>query len=191
MFTDPLRRAAFPLACCALLASCGDDDGGRPRYRVDVDGDVATSAPVSSLDDAQLERVCESRDVYVETYVSFEAIAYIACLPPAIVLGGTEEGCSRRLADCMELFPEPIEVRATVESTELCVEQLRQCDDSIADLEGCVNVSLDLVLDIIDNWSCRGLDDDRIAEAARAMDTVSVCAMVDSPCAEAVAFGPD
>ncbi|MGD8863610.1 MAG: hypothetical protein PVI30_26585 [Myxococcales bacterium] len=172
--------------------ACGDDEAQRPAYRADVPENVSRDTqPVSTLDDAQLERVCRSYDAYVQTWVSFESIAYIACLPPAIVLGGSPQGCEQRLDECMALFPEPIELDVQAQVGQVCVDRLGQCDASIAELEGCVNVNLDLALDIVDNWSCRGVDDDRRAEAARAMDTVAVCAEVDDPCAEAVAIGPD
>jgi len=180
-------------ALLGIAIGCGDsDDDARPRYRADLsDPAITEDTQVSMLGTTEREEVCRSYDAYVETYVSFEAIAYIACLPPAIVLGGNEEGCEQRLADCMALFPEPIEVRANVQAVEACVDRLGSCDASIVELEGCANVNLDLVLDIFDNWSCGGLNDDRIAEAARVMDTVSVCADVDDPCAEAVVIGPD
>ncbi|MDH5671816.1 MAG: hypothetical protein OEZ06_06675 [Myxococcales bacterium] len=180
----------LPLLSLVTTAAC-DDEPPRPRYQVQLAStSVSADAPlasvrVSGLQDPDLEQVCQSFDSYVETYVSFDAIAYIACLPAAIVLGGSEEGCERQLEECMGLFPEPIAVQAATGPVEVCVDRLRGCDATVAEFEGCANVNLDLAVDIAENWSCRGLDGDRIAEAARAMDTVSVCADVDAVCAEA------
>ncbi len=187
MFT--LRISLAAMMVCIL--GCDGDDDARPRYRANVTPAIGNTTQVSMLEDDELQRVCRSYDAYVETHVSFEAIAYVACLPTAIVLSASPEGCERRLDDCMALFPDPITVSVETGDTRICVDSLRECNASIAEFEGCVNVSLDLALDIVDNWTCRGIDDDRRAEAARAMDTVSVCAQVDDPCAQAVAFGPD
>jgi hypothetical protein len=183
-------RTFVPIALLCLAAACDDDDDGRPRYRADVT--VDTTTPVSSLDDGELERICRSLDVYVDTHVSFDQVAYIACLPAAIVLGGDAAGCEAQLDDCMALFPEPVAVRAQLRDTQVCYSSLTGCRASVSDLEGCINVNLDLALDIADNWSCSGAgDDDLRARAAEAMDTTSVCADIDAACNDFANLGPD
>lgn len=184
-------RTIALLATLCLCCACDDDDDERPRYRADVSVDV--SSPVSALDDPDLERICRSFDVYVDTHVSFDEIAYIACLPAAIVLGGSEQGCEQQLDDCMARFPEPVAVQARLRDTEVCYSSLAGCRASVEELEGCINVNLDLALDIVDNWSCGGAEDEDLrAAAARAMDTASVCADLDAACNDfATLSGPD
>jgi hypothetical protein len=181
--------------CCALVLSalgCGDDDEGssRPRYASGVND---TNAGVSTLDTSDQRRICESLDAYVQTNISFDEVAYIACLPAAIVLGGSPEGCEQQLDDCMALFPEPIEIEARLQDQQVCSNSLVQCEASVAQLEGCINLNLDLALDIIDNWSCNGAaDQDQREAAARAMDTATVCADIDAACNRFASLeGPD
>jgi hypothetical protein len=183
-----MKPHTIALLAAALLA-CDDDE--RPRYRADIEVDV--SSPVSSLGERDRERICRSFDAYVDTYVSFDEIAYIACLPGAIVLGGDERGCEQMLDTCMERFPEPVTVQARLRDTEICYASLDDCRASVDELEGCINVNLDLALDIADNWSCSGADDDDLrAQAARARETAEVCADIDAACREfATITGPD
>lgn len=179
------------IALSSLAAACGDDDDeGRPRYRSGVQG--SSTIDVADLDDDDLDRICESLDVYIDTNIDFSAIAYIACLPPAIVFsGGNAANCERRLDECTKEFPEPIAIQARVRNREVCYSNLQSCRASVADLEGCVNLNLDLALDILD-WSCSGSADEDLRErAARAMDTASICADIDSACRRFAAFGPD
>lgn len=187
--TRPRTIALLAVLCFAY--ACDDDDDERPRYRAGVD--VEISAPVASLGEREYERICRSFDAYVDTYVSFEQIAYISCLPAAIALGGDEQGCAELLDDCMAGFPEPIAVQARLRDTEICYSSLSDCRASVGELEGCINLNLDRALDIADNWSCSGADDEDLrAEAVRAMDTADVCADIDSACRDfATLAGPD
>ena len=176
-----------------LSAACGDDDDeGRPRYQIGIDS--PRGVRVAIFPDEDLDRICESFDVYVDTNISFDAIAYIACLPPAIVLSlrgpGQLPGAAGRPAPSN--FPKPIDIQAEVRNRTVCYSTLRECRASVTALEGCVNVNLDLALDILDNWTCRGATDDDLRDrAARAMDTVSVCADLDAACARFANPGPD
>jgi hypothetical protein len=191
---EPMTLPRLACAVLCLVVACSDDDETRPRYTSGVvDNSVTTGGGVGRLGDPDLERICRSLDAYVETHISFDAIAYIACLPAAIVFGGDRAGCERQLDECMALFPEPITVRARLDNTQVCYESLRRCDASVSALEGCINVNLDLAFQIIDNWSCSGVGDrDLRAEAARAMDTASVCADLSAACNDfATLAGPD
>jgi len=182
---NAINRSRFALCallvpCAALGAACGDDDGeGRPAYRTGV-GPTVT---VSGLDEPELQRICESLDVYVDAEISFDSLAYIACLPPAIVLGGSPQGCKDDLARCMTAFPEPIAIQAQLQDTRVCFADLRQCRATVTALERCVNVKLDVAFQILDNWSCDGAaNEDLQRQAARAMDTVSACADIGASC---------
>ncbi|HMI93618.1 MAG TPA: hypothetical protein VK509_19730 [Polyangiales bacterium] len=172
---------ALLAACAVLAAACGDDDeeGQRRRYTTGV-GPTVT---VSVLDEPQLQRICESLDVYVDAELSFESLSYIACLPTAIVLGGSSQGCKTELARCMTTFPEPIAIQAQLQDTDVCFADLRQCRATVSALERCVNVNLDLAFQILDNWSCDGAaSEDLQRQAARVMNTASVCADIDASC---------
>jgi hypothetical protein len=174
-----LALAALFAAGC-LAAGCGDDDEGeRPMFRTGVTPTVT----VSGLDDPELRRVCESLDVYVDAEISFDSLAYIACLPAAIVASPTPEGCKRELAECMALFPEPIKIQAQLQDARVCFADLQSCNATVSALERCANVRLDLAFQILDSWSCDGAAQDEVQRAAvRALDTVSVCAEIDAGC---------
>lgn len=181
-------RAIYLLAF--LVLGCDDDDEGRPIYRSGVE--VEVSSPVAGLGNGELQQICQTLDVYVDTYVSFEAIAYIACLPGAIVLGGGPQGCERLLDQCMDGFPEPIQVQAELQNAEVCYTDLQSCQASVEELEGCINLNLDLAFEILESWTCSGAgSEDLRAEAARAMDTASVCADLDAACNRFATLGPD
>lgn len=161
----------------ALGAGCDDDE--RPRYSSGVD----TEGPVSELDDDDLREICSSFDGYVNTYVDLDAVAYIACVPVAIVTSLNSESCEQNLHNCMALFPTPIQVSARAESDAVCFENLQQCEATVSQLEGCVNVNVDLALDIIDHLSCSRAADPNYREMVRPMaDLTSVCTDVNAAC---------
>jgi hypothetical protein len=178
-------------SCAAMASGCGDDDGQtRPAYTAGVSTPTVT---VSGLDDTELQRVCESLDVYVDAEISFDSIAYIACLPQAIVLGGgTKAGCESQLSQCMSVFPEPITIKAKLEDQNVCFSNLRACNATVSALERCVNVNLGVAFDVLDNWSCsRAGEEDLQRAAARAMDTATACAQIDAACQDFAGFEVD
>lgn len=185
-----LRNPGF-LVCfaCVLLACSDDNESARPLYRSGV---VAANMPVSGLQDAQFRQLCTSLDAHVQTEIGFEAISYIACLPAAIVLGGSPKGCEAQLDSCMNLFPKPIVIEAQLQDESVCFADLRECQATVAALETCVNVNLELVLDILQNWSCGDADAKAARDAAaRAMDTANVCVDLDAACNRFAVVGPD
>jgi hypothetical protein len=186
---DRSKRYVCMWVLSLLLAACAEGESARPDYASGLDD---TERTVADLDDPELSQICETYDVYVDTYVSFEAIAYVACLPGALVLSNDVDSCERRLGACMDLFPEPIEVKARVETQEVCFDDLRQCEASVAQLEGCVNVNLDRLLEI-SQWSCELFDDSETRAQARQMqDTVAVCSELGPACNRfATSIGPD
>jgi hypothetical protein len=161
------------------MVGCAEGVSDRPKYSTELESPDQT---VTTLSQKQLEQVCESYDVYVETYVDFDTIAYVACLPAALVLSLTRAECEQRLDACTSLFPDPIMVKGAVRSQELCVADLQQCNATVAELESCVNVNLDSFIDISD-WSCNRIGDEAVVEQARqSMDTVRVCQDLDDAC---------
>lgn len=174
----------WALVTSSVTSGCDDDDDdGALRQRPTFRTGVTPTVTVSGLDDRELRRVCESLDVYVDAELSFDSLAYIACLPLAIVASGTPEGCKRELAQCMSAFPEPIAIQAQLQDARVCFADLQACNATVSALERCVNVDLDLAFDILDRWSCDGAAQDDVQRAAaEAVDTVSVCADIDAGC---------
>lgn len=164
------------VACLLITAACSSDPEPRPRYATGLDG----SAQVSSLDDDDLQQICESYDVYVNTDVDLEQIAYIACLPTAF-FSLTPEACRTSLNNCMALFPK-IKVSAKADDRQVCAQTLRQCQAKVADLEGCVTVNVDRVLDIATVWSCDRVTDARYRDMVQSNGLVNVCTNLDSAC---------
>ena len=166
-----------------VLGGCGDDDEGEVRRRPVFTTGVTPTVTVSGLDDRDLRRVCESLDVYVDAEISFDSLAYVACLPLAIVTAGTPEGCKRELAECMAAFPEPVTIQAQLQDANVCFADLQSCNATVSDLESCLNVNLDLAVEILDQWTCDGAAQEDMQRAAKtALDTVSVCAKIDAGC---------
>jgi hypothetical protein len=184
-----MRKVAISIIVIGqLVVACGSDNSTPPRY---VTG-VTASGPVASLDNGQLQQICSSFDAYVNTNIGFDQIAYIACLPPAIVLGGGTAGCKQQLASCMAAFPPPVSVQAQVHDPQVCFQNLQECQASVSALENCVNVNFKTALDILDNWSCSSVNDANVQKAAaHAMDTVNVCGQADAACNRFATLGPD
>lgn len=171
------------LTAAVSSGSCGDDDGDR-RYRSGLDDDDAT---VASLDENDREQICRTLDAHLEVTIQFDEIARLACLPGAILLGGSREGCEARLNDCVKNAPPPVRVRADATDERACFDSLADCNASVAALESCVNVSIDAALDFLERVSCTRYDDPTTQEMARAMETARGCAELSASCDD---FGP-
>ncbi len=165
------------LLCAGLLSACDDDD--RPRYVSGVDED----APVSELEDDDLREICRTFDGYVNAYVDVQTLATVACLPLAIVTSFDDQTCRNVLRECVDNFHLPVQVSARAQSDQVCFEDLRQCEATVGQLEGCVNVNVDLALNILDRLSCNRAGDPAYRNMVQPMaDLVSVCADVNDAC---------
>ena len=173
--------ATITLLSLVTLGCSESNDSKRVPYSAQLDQN-ASGQTVSTLDDTSLKQVCANYAGYVDAQVSFDAIAEAVCLIPAIVLGGTTQGCQQRLADCMDLFPQPVSIQAQVQSDALCVDSLRTCSGTVADVEACVNVNIDALLNVLRTLSCNGLDADSQAQANQVMDTLGACGNLDAAC---------
>jgi len=163
-----MRASILSLSCLVFLGTvlvgCGDDDDeGRPRYRSNVS--VSTDTPVSGLDDDDLREICASVDAHVQANVDLDVVAYAACLPNAILSSSDQDACEAELDRCMSSFPDPIAITARFEDETVCFSSLRACDASVADLDTCINVNLDIVYDLFDSLSCGGTSDSEAQEA--------------------------
>ena len=186
-----MRASISGVLLLTILAGCGDDEeGDRPRYRSNVMVDTNTN--VSDLDDDDRRRVCASLDAHVDANVDFGVVAYAACLPESILLAGDQDECEARLAECMNHFPEPVSIAARFDNETVCLSGLSACDGiSVANLDACVNVNLDILYGIFDSLSCGGLSDAERNDARHAMDTLNVCAVANAGCSDFVSVaGP-
>lgn len=186
------RHPAYAVLALSLLLACGDDDSGRPRYTVQITG-VNGVMPVAGLGVGDQRALCQSYDAYVEAYVDLGSLAYLSCLPQALLLGGSREGCEQSLSQCVSAFPDPIAVRASANAVDVCVTELASCQANVADLEGCINLNLDLLFEILEDWSCALYGDDAVqTQAQEMMNLVQVCADLNAACnAAATPLGPD
>lgn len=173
------RGVCWGVLCACLLSACDDDD--RPRYVSGVDQD----APVSDLDDEDLREICSSFDGYVNAYVDVQTLATLVCLPAAIVGNLSSELCDASLRACIDTFKlsPPVQVSARAQSDQVCFENLQQCEATVGQLEGCVNVNVDLALNILDRLSCNRAGDAAYRDMVQPMaDLVNVCADVNDAC---------
>jgi hypothetical protein len=177
------KRLPSAAIACLLglpLLGCDDDDERRPPPYV---SGVESEAPVSQLDDSDKREICQSYSGYVDAYVDFEQLAYAVCLPTSIFAARNAEDCEAYLHDCVETFPQPVTIRASLNDQQRCFENLDRCDLTVGDLGGCVNVNLGFVINILENFSCRAADD---AEQRRAADdlmqTANVCGAANAAC---------
>lgn len=174
------RQARFPatlilLGALGALFGCGDDSDDRTEFRIELDG-VEGDDQVGDLTDSELEAICGEYNAYLRSQISFDELAYVGCLPAAIALSnGDADRCVTLLDDCTDAFPEPIDVDINAGREVTCAENLRRCDEQVLALEGCVNLNLDLFLDILGNWTCGNNAEEQIMEAAALMDSISIC----------------
>jgi len=185
-----MRTPMTSLLFLVVVVGCGDDeDGNRPRYRSNVS--VSTDTPVSDLNERDLGEICASLDAHVSANVDLDLVAYVACLPGAI-LTADEDACNRELDRCMDDFPDPIAINARLEDETVCFSSLRSCDASVADLDGCINLNLDIVYDLLDRLSCGGVSDEEARAQAERASAINVCADISAACNDfANLRGPD
>jgi hypothetical protein len=190
-----LRSFMIVTVSLAGLSACGQSDGGGPaRYSsgVDPNKDVAT------LNATEAQQVCSSVNAYVNAQLDFDAIAYVACIPGAVWTTITVEACEKKLTDCMALFPKPIAVSGTVTGQAAlpdlgCLTSIAQCQTTVAQLEGCVDVSLDRALSVLD-WSCDLAASSSTRMVAEPKPDARVCTDINAACndvAAPVAPGPE
>ena len=185
-----LRLSSLALLSLLALGCSDDDEGNPPPFRSGVDG--GTSAPVSGLSTQQKTQLCQSYGAHVSGRVGYDLLAEAVCLPQAILLGGSPEGCRQRLAACTADVPPPIQIDVQVSDTHVCEQSLAQCQLSSAQLEGCINLRLDFVYALLDTLSCRGASNpDTQSRAEQMMRGVGVCAAGAAGCDRFINVDPE
>lgn len=177
-----MRAASISSLLLALvIVGCGDDeDEGRPRYRSNVS--VSTDTTVADLDDDDLREICASVDAHVTAHVDLSVVAYVACLPQAILSSSDEAACESEFDRCVDDFPDPIAVNARFEDESLCISGLRGCDATVADLDTCLNLNFDVVYDVVDTLSCGGTSEAEARDAMERANDLHLCADVSAAC---------
>ncbi|MDB4976670.1 MAG: hypothetical protein JWN48_5011 [Myxococcaceae bacterium] len=171
--------AALAVASCLLSLGCGSDDN-EPLYSSGVDA----SKTGTKLSDDDKRQFCRSLDQHVDVVIGFEEVARIACLPTALLFGGSKAGCEQMLDNCAAGAPSPITVSARRSSEEqTCYTNLSMCEASVGTLEACVNVNVSLVRNVLETVTCARYGDTTAADrAARVMNTAGSCAGQSSSC---------
>lgn len=182
-----LRLGLLVLLSLVAQACSDDDDEGPPPFT----SGVSSTAPVSDLSDDDKVRICQSYGAHVSASVGFDLIAQAVCLPQAILLGGTPEGCQQRLDDCTANVPPPVQIDLQVNDTHVCTEKLETCNLSVADLEGCINVRFDWVYSLVRSISCAGADNADTRSRAEQMRGVGVCAAGRAGCDRFINVDPE
>ena len=123
------RRGSKLLTVMVLglsLLACSASDDTRPLYTSNVVG-AGSTLPVSNLSNAQAMEICRSYDAYVNANVDLDAVAYLACMPAALLTSATRAACQTNLQNCMAVFPKPIQVSAKAQTVQVCASTLAQC----------------------------------------------------------------
>jgi hypothetical protein len=166
---------------CLLTVACGNDDNGSL-----YSSGLPATMPAATLTNDQKEQFCRSLDDHVNVTIGFEEIARIVCLPAALLLGGSKADCQKRLDDCAANAPSPITVDVRSTHEQACFESLKSCEADVHTLEGCVNVNVAAVRDVLESISCARFGDTTAADRVkRVMGTASTCASSSSNCGTA------
>jgi copper chaperone CopZ len=173
------RLGLLALLSLGALACSHDDDHHLPPY---VSGVASSDAPVSGLSDHDKAQLCQSYGAHVSSSVGLDLIAQAVCLPEAILLGGSPEGCQKRLDACVADVPPPIQVDVSLDDVHVCTDTLAQCNLNVAQLEGCVNLRFDWVYALVSSLSCAHANDDDAQKRAQEMRGVAVCAAGHAGC---------
>jgi|GEM_PF-5178882 len=180
-------KTTFPHACLfgvlALASACGGDDTRDPPP---YESGVKSDAPVSELSTEDKRKICETYGAHIDAHLDLNMIARAVCLPTSLLLGGTtEQSCEEYLNDCTKNFLVTGNVDARVHDEAACIASLDTCATSVVDLEGCVNVNLDFVYDILNRLSCRRAGDESVmSEARHDQQAASVCSQKDQTCGQ-------
>ncbi len=174
------------LAILPLLASsaCSDDDEGPPPFRTSVaENNAQAEAQAAELSDAQKRKLCDEYGAHVSANVDLNKIAYAVCLPTSLLFGGfTEESCNAYLNDCVGNFVVTGNVSAKLYDQRACIAGLDRCDLNVVELEGCVNVNLNLVYSILERLSCRRAGDADLEHEIDGLTTAAVCSQPTRTC---------
>jgi copper chaperone CopZ len=178
------------LALLSLVAlACSDDDHHYPPSY--VSGVASSNSPVSDLSDRDKTQLCQSYGAHISSSVGIDLIAQAVCLPQAILLGGSPEGCQKRLDACVADVPPPIQVDVSLDDVHVCTDTLAQCSLSVAQLEGCINVRFDWVYALVNSLSCAGANNDDARRRAEQMQGIAVCGAGRADCDRFISVGPE
>ena len=177
------------MLCLTALACSDDDDQGPPPYSSGVTS--SSNAPVSGLGDGDKAKLCRSYGAHVSSSVGLDLIAQAVCLPQAILLGGSPEGCRARLDACVADVPPPVQLDVAVDDVQVCTDTLAQCSLSVAQLEGCINLRFDWIYELVNGLSCAGAGDSSTRNRAEQMRGVAVCAAGRASCDGFLSVGPE
>ncbi len=183
------RSGLLALLCLSGLACSDDDDKGPPPYTSGVAS--SSNAPVSALSDGDKAKLCRSYGAHVSSSVGLDLIAQAVCLPQAILLGGSPQGCRERLDACVADVPPPVQLEVAVDDVQVCTDTLAQCSLSVAQLEGCINLRFDWVYELVNTLSCAGATDSDTRSRAEQMRGVAVCAAGRASCDRFISVGPE
>ena len=189
-----LTRAVMILATAVLAggvgAGCGGDDDDSSG------GDFTTGiAPNKLLSDVTAEEAttaCENLTARVETTLNPDKIARAICTLVGAATADTKDACEAIRDDCLD-DPMAGQAAGEVEGPECDGESdLAQCTGTVAQLESCVNDTLDQFEAFLSQFSCD--DAATIDESAfEEMDSLGFeepASCADVGCPEDSVFGP-
>jgi hypothetical protein len=160
------------------LFSCGHDDSGST-----FSSDLPKHTDANKLDDKQRQDFCRTLDTHVDVTVGLDEVARLICLPFAL-LSASHEDCEALLDSCSRDATKVTLDRTSQE--QKCFDSLASCEADVGTLEGCVNVNVRAVRQVLERVTCARYGD---ADAGRELDeamTGQTCAKTSSSCQDAV-----
>jgi hypothetical protein len=195
-----IRTWAVVSVCALHIIACGDDDDSH------VSSGLPASSKLSSLDDAQAQKLCKSLASSFNNVVSDSDKKRISCTVLALPLSikqsstGKVEGdvpkCKGLVTRCLngetistaepafEVQDEFIDESSCTEAN--ASENLAECDASVSEFESCASAMLDAVSGQFDIISCDSLSDpEKLMEMTSEgpeLDTLPQCKALNTKC---------
>ena len=152
---------AFSLALAGMAGcSAGGRERGRSREPLPpYESGVSAGTQLSALSASEQQAICRSRAEYVSAAVDTTGLARFWCsLTPAVRSALDAYTCSTELERCVALTSVDIELQLGADARGDCYlnADLSRCRGTVADLERCVEVSVDEQVTISDLSICGG-----------------------------------
>ncbi len=168
------------LSLLVALAACGDDNSNS----VFSSGIKDTKQDANTLNDQDKRTFCATLDAHVRVTVGLDEVAYLACAPLALLTSTSREACDELLDSCARDAPKITLNRE--QRQEQCYDDLASCEADVSTLEGCVDINVKALREVIGRISCARFGDSTVQKDIDQARTAAGCTQVSNSCRDAV-----